>query len=336
MKKNIIILSFLFSLVACNQPRVFNYMKIEGFAQGTSYHITYGATDSVDYSLAIDSILKDFDRSLSTYEPSSLISRLNRNETDSVNFMFKRNFEVAREVYEASDGAFDITVLPLVNSWGFGPGVKSQIDSMLIDSILQFVGMDKVRISGNRLVKDKPEIEIDVNAIAQGYSVDIVAEFFEDEGIHNYMVEIGGEVRTKGRNPHHEVWKIGLDKPFFGNLMPGMSLQAIILLDGKSLATSGNYRKFYEEDGIKYTHSIDPKTGYPARRSLLSATIIADECIVADAYATACMVMGLDSSKELLARHPELEAYLIYGDEEGGFQIYFTDGMQKMIKDQKK
>ena len=335
MKKFILaVFSSLILLSACNLPHELLYNRVSGFALGTSYHITYGALDSVDFSNDIDSILKDFELSLSTYQPASLISMINRNETDSVDMKFKKNFEIAKEVYEASDGAFDITVLPLVNAWGFGPGTKQDIDSMLIDSLLQFVGMDKIRIEDNRVIKDNPGVTLDLNAIAKGYSVDVVADFLEKRKVNNYMIEIGGELRTKGLNPNHEVWKIGLDKPFFGNMMPGQNLQAVILLDEKSLATSGNYRRFYEEDGVKYTHSIDPKTGYPARSSLLSATIISDECIVADAYATACMVMGLEKAKALLANHPELEAYLIFGDEEGEFQIYLTGGMEKLIKEQ--
>ena len=208
---------------------------------------------------------------------------------------------------------------------------SSDIDSSLIDSLLQYVGMDKIRIEDHHLLKSDPNVSIDVNALAQGYSVDLAARFFDEQGVRNYMVEIGGELRTKGHNPKGQDWKIGIDRPEFGNMIPGAALQAIVRLKENSLATSGNYRKFYEENGVKYTHSIDPKTGYPAKQQLLSATIVTDECITADAYATACMVLGLEKAKAMLEKHPELQAYLIYNDDEGKYQVYYTKGFKPMI-----
>jgi thiamine biosynthesis lipoprotein len=191
--------------------------------------------------------------------------------------------------------------------------------------------MDKVKLIDNKVVKSDPRIQLDVNAIAQGYSVDIVSDYFDSKGITNYLVEIGGEIKAKGKNSKGQIWRVGIDRPEFGNMMPGDQLQAILQLYNRSLATSGNYRKFYEENGVKITHEINPKTGYPAVQSILSATIIADDCITADAYATVCMVSGLEKSKEILKRHKELEAYLIYGDEAGWFQVYSTSGLKAMI-----
>ena len=260
-----------------------------------------------------------------------MISKLNRNESDIVDSNFLELYEVAKEVYKASEGAFDLTVMPLVNAWGFGPGKKTDINETVIDSILNFVGMEKIKIEGDVLVKAVPEVSIDVNAIAQGFSVDVVAEYFESFGMENYMVEIGGELKTKGLNNKGTEWRIGIDRPEFGNLLPGAELKAIISISGKSLATSGNYRKFYEEDGVKYSHSIDPKSGYPVRHEILSATIITDHCMDADAYATACMVIGLEKSKDLVQNTDGLECYLIYGDDSGIYQVYASKGFEKYI-----
>lgn len=320
---------------SCRTP--FNggvYCKIHGFTQGTSYNITYRVPDTIDYQDEIDSILRDFDLSLSSYIPSSIISRINSNDTGIItDEYFEIVFRKAKEVFIVSDSLFDITVMPLVNVWGFGPGNRENVDKSLIDSILQFVGMEKVRLENHRIIKADPRVQLDVNAIAQGYSVDIIADFLETQGITDYMVEIGGEVKVKGNNPKGQLWKIGIDKPEFGNYAPGEQLQAVIALNNRSLATSGNYRQFYEENGVKYTHTINPKTGYPVNQSLLSATIIADDCMTADAYATVCMVSGLEKSKKILENHGELEGYLIYGDELGWYQVYYTPGMKSMMID---
>lgn len=332
MKKYIYLsIGMLFLFDSCKSPERLNYYKLSGFAQGTSYHITYGVQDSINYQEPIDSLLRDFDLSLSTYDSASLISKINRNEDVLIDKKFRKVFEVSREVNRVSEGAFDITVMPLVNAWGFGPGKRTKIEPGIIDSIMEFVGMDKVKLEADHLVKANPGVSLDVNAIAQGYSVDLVAELLEKKGIRNFMVEIGGEVRTTGRNPEGKIWKIGIDRPEYGNMIPGIQMQAIIELKDRALATSGNYRKFYEENGIKYTHSIDPKTGYPARHEILSATVIANDCISADAYATACMVMGLEKAKELILDSEELDVYLIYGDAEGQYQVWSDPEFEKYI-----
>jgi thiamine biosynthesis lipoprotein len=192
--------------------------------------------------------------------------------------------------------------------------------------------MDKIHIEHNKLVKENPNIVIDVNAIAQGYSVDIVSEFLEKKGCKNYLVEIGGELKATGLNPENGIWRIGIDKPIDGNQDSGANLQTIIEISGKSLATSGNYRKFFVENGVKYAHSINPKTGYPAKNNLLSATIVADDCMTADAYATACMVSGLDKSLQILNKVKGLDAYLVFSDNQGNFKVYVTDGLRSRIK----
>jgi len=326
----------LLVFAACKAPvKKGVYSKAAGFAQGTTYHITYELPEMTDLQPSIDSILNAFDFSLSSYDTNSVLSKINRNEDVIVDEMFAVVFKKSYEVFTASDGIFDITVMPLVNAWGFGPGTRENVNEINIDSLLEFVGMEKVILQNNKVVKSDPRIQLDVNAIAQGYSVDVVSGFLDSLGSQNYLVEIGGEIRAMGVNPSGNIWRVGIDKPEFGNMIPGAELEAIVELSNKSLATSGNYRKYYEENGVKYTHSIDPKTGYPAQHSLLSATIIADDCISADAYATVCMVAGLSKSIEILDEHPELDAYLIYGDEAGVYQLFLSSGMKKMITEQK-
>lgn len=327
---NVLIISFIL-INGCYSPDSGIYMKISGFTQGTSYHITYKYSDTIDLKPAIDSLLRDFSMVFSLYEPASLISKINKNEETLVNDMFKYVFNKSCEVWKESDGYFDVTVLPLVNAWGFGPEERINLDKEHVDSLLQLVGMNKIQIDRNRIIKENPGIQLDFNAIAKGYSVDVVAEYFENNKIKNYMVEIGGEIRTKGLNPGNQLWKIGIDRPDFGNMIPGQQMQVILQLKNKALATSGNYRRYYEEDGVKYAHSIDPKTGYPSRSQLLSATVLANDCINADAWATAFMVMGLEKSIKFLENQTELEAYLIYGDEMGLYKAYTTEGMKNYV-----
>jgi FAD:protein FMN transferase len=306
------------------------YIKTAGFVQGTTYHITYESKAGRDLQPEFDSLLAAFDQSMSIYLPTSVISRINQNDpTVEADEKFITVFNKSAEVWKETGGAFDITVAPLVNAWGFGFTASSATDSVAIDSLLRYVGMEKVTLSGKKIVKADPNVMLDVNAIAQGYSVDLVSEYLENLGIKNYMVEIGGEVRTRGRNDKGNLWRIGIDKPIEGNMIPGSDLQAIFQLNRRSLATSGNYRKFYEKNGVKYSHTINPATGYPAMSNLLSATIVADDCMTADAYATACMVFGLEKSIDFLSRHPYLEAYLIYSDEKGKFKVYNTPGFEK-------
>lgn len=330
MKKTILsIICLALFLTSCTRQQ---YYFLEGEAQGTTFHITYEG--SKDYTHEIDSILKAFDQSLSGYVDNSIISRINNNDTTvKPDEWFTIVFNKSKEVYIASNGMFDLTVGPLVKAWGFLKDTTIKHDSAHIRELLQYVGMDKVRIENGQVIKDNPNIVIDVNAIAQGFSVDVVAEFLEKEGCTNYLVEIGGELKAKGVNAKGKTWRIGIDKPEDGNQVAGANIQAIVEISGKSLATSGNYRKFFVENGVKYAHTINPKTGYPAKNTLLSATIIADDCITADAYATVCMASGLEKSLEVINKVKGLEAYLIYNDNEGKYQTYVTEGLKGMIKE---
>ena len=333
----IILLAFIILLayiISVTQKKG-EYISLAGFVQGTTYHVTYESKNGENLQFLIDSLLADFDRSLSVYLPNSLISKINRNEPGiTVDEKFSTVFNKSYEVFKKTDGAFDITVGPIVNALGFGSTDTLNVDSALIESLLPYVGMEKVTLQDGILVKKYPNIVLDVNAIAQGYSVDLVVEFLEQRGIRNYMVEIGGEVRTRGRNDRNLVWRIGIDKPLEGNMLPGANLQAIVALKNRSLATSGNYRKYYEKNGIKFVHTINPKTGYPVVSNLLSATVVADDCMTADAYATAFMVFGVERSIEFLEENKFLDAYLIYADQEGKFRVYVTKRLQKFIEEQ--
>ncbi|MFC2087112.1 FAD:protein FMN transferase [Bacteroidota bacterium] len=329
-----LIISFLvFTIVSSCQNTCRKFTHLSGKAQGTYYNIKYCNIHSIDYHNEIEQLLKTFDSTFSTYLEESIISRVNNNDPDvKSNEHFNKVFEKAKQISEITGGLFDITVGPLVNAYGFGIGNKLTINEHVIDSLLNFVGYEKVIITDNVVKKENKAIQLDMNALAQGYAVDLVCKFLDEKGIKHYMVELGGEVRTKGKNQDGVYWRIGIDKPIEGNIFPGNELQDIISLKDKALATSGNYRKFYEEDGIKYTHSINPKTGRPARSNLLSATILANDCITADAYATACMVSGLEKSKELVSQISEIEAYLIYADEQGEYQIWTSTGIVEIIE----
>ena len=331
MKK---ILLYFFSIIlifsGCKNKK-FDYVKISGFAQGTTYHIAYENSFERNLSVQIDSILKAFDLSVSEYIPNSIISRVNNNDsTVEADDIFKTVFNKSYEAYKNSEGAFDATVGPLVEAWGFGPNAQRSSKKSHIDSLLRYIGMEKIHLKGNKVIKKYPEMKLDFNALAQGYSVDIVCHFFDSCKIRNYLVEIGGEVRAQGKNQKGQYWRVGVDKPIDGNDAP-VQIQTVLILKNKSVATSGDYRKFYIENGIKYSHHIDPHTGYPEHQNLLSASIIAKDCITADAYGTACMVMGLEKSKIFLANHPELNAYLIFSDNKGQFCEYMTEGTKEMI-----
>ncbi|MDX9697040.1 MAG: FAD:protein FMN transferase [Bacteroidales bacterium] len=331
MKKSGLLFVLFPILFSCNQST--DYINISGFTQGTTYSITYQCKKNKNYQAEIENLLCEFDTSLSTYNKLSLITSVNNNTENRTDEYLKTVFVRAMEISEYTDGAFDITVGPLVNAWGFGFTDRENIDQHKIDSILQFIGYKKIWLENDRIIKSDPRVKMDMNAIAQGYSVDIVALFIEKNNIQNYLVEIGGEVRTLGLNPKGETWKIGIDKPIDNNNIPGENLQAIIHLNNKSLATSGNYRRFYEKDGIKYSHTINPKTGYPVNHSLLSATVIANDCMTADAFATAFMVLGLEKSINLVQQHPELEAYFVYSDEAGNYSVKSTKGINEILEE---
>jgi len=279
----------------------------------------------------IDSILHDFDLSVSTYNPNSIITKINTNQKNvELDSYFITCFKKAKEVWKNSDGAFDPTVYPLVNAWGFGPGKKQKIEPQRIDSILKFVGFNLIQLKGNTIVKKDTRVALDFNAFAQGYSVDVISEYLNSKGITSYVVEIGGEVFAKGKMNNGTNWVIGIEKPI-DNKSSGNPFVMNIKLDGLAIATSGNYRKFTIENGIKYAHHIDPKTGYPTKNNLLSVSIISKQCITSDAYATGVLVMGLEKAKLFLEKHKELEALLIYSDENGEYQFYETPNLKELL-----
>lgn len=309
------------------------YIKIEGLIHGTIYHIIYQHPENTDLKAEIEQEMYRFDQSLSTFAKYSTISKINRNETTKTDELFRKMFEKAREVSLKTDGAFDITVAPLVNLWGFG--YEKQSDSLpsthTVDSILTFVGFHKVELVEQQIIKADSRIKIDASAIAKGLSVDMIATFLRSQGIRNFMVEIGGEISTSGKNPDGKDWIIGIDEPIDDPTVSERRINNTIELTNKALATSGNYRNFYVRDGKKYSHTIDPKTGYPVQHSLLSATVLADDCMTADAWATACMVMGVEKSMAKAKSEPEIELYLIYTDPAGNEQTFYTKGFKKLL-----
>lgn len=323
----------LIVLFSC-KPDTGELIKISGEAQGTTYHISYYGDNNVSYKIAVDSIFKKIDSSLSTYLPASIISRINRNEKDIlVDDHFITVFNKSIEISKLTGGAFDITVAPVINAWGFGFSKKENVDSALIDSLLQFVGYEKVKLQSYTLIKEAPGIMLDFNAIAQGYTVDVITAYFESKGIKDFFIELGGEVRAKGLKVNNEEWKVGIDKPVEDSTGE-RTLQAIIKLQTRSLATSGNYRKFYVENGQKFSHIIDPKTGYPAKNNLLSVSVVADDCMTADAFATAFMVMGLERSKEFLLANTALglSVFFIY-DDKGDWKTYTSEDLKMKMEE---
>ena len=288
------------------------YQKSQGFIFGTTYHITYQCDSNLSKSIKAE--LMKVDCSLSPFNEKSVITAINENQPVKPDDMFLDVYQLAMQVSKDTDGAFDITVAPLVNAWGFGFKNGIEPTRSLLDSLKQIVGYQKVSWENGRIHKQDPRIMLDCSAIAKGYGSDVVARFLRSRGVTNYMVEIGGEIVTKGVNERRVPWKIGVTKPSDDPLAESQELQTLLNLTDKALATSGNYRNFYYKDGKKYAHTIDPKTGYPIQHNILSATVIGQQCAVADAYATAFMVMGLDGAKKVLERHPELMAYFIYSD----------------------
>ena len=334
MKINKILVATLsfFLFAACNQEESpYKQRYNRGLAQGSTYNIQYVVEGDVDYQTQIDSILKFVDNSMSTYVPSSLISRINRGEQVEVDEHFMAVLKKSFEVHEATGGLFDITIYPLMKLWGFGENRKMSVDSAEVDSVLQLIGMDKIELD-NYSVKLAEGTQIDFNAIAQGYTVDMVAEFLESKNIEHYLVEIGGEVRCKGKTIDEKTWLIGIEKPEAERNED--KLQTAVYLENASLATSGSYRKYIEIEGsnLKYSHALNPITGYPTHDALLSVSVVTPNCMEADAYATALLVMGLKKSQEFLAQNPKIQAYLIYHDEFKGYQIWHTPGFDEMLK----
>lgn len=328
--KNAWIIAALLFLAACSGDV---RKEATGFAQGTTYSVIY-YNNGTDLQYQIDSLLLAFDRVLSTYQETSYISKWNRNEHVPLeqSHLFKEVVKRSEEINQLSNGAFDITVSPLMKYWFENNWQVSQIDSSMVDSLMAFVGMKHVVMDGQDYDKTNPQTQLDVNAIAQGYSVDIVARYLESLGIFNYLVEIGGEVRASGTKPNEENWSVGIDVPKEGS-SENRELAMSVSLSNRSLATSGNYRKFVEISGVKFGHSLNPLTGYPAKTDVLSATIIADDCMTADALATACIVMGYKRAKELIEKTESIEGVLIYSTS-STFETWISDGVKANTLDQ--
>jgi len=315
----------------CNRPETLGKIHLVGKAQGTYYAVTYYTSDKKNYQPSIDSLLKDFDQTASLWVKNSMVNKVNNNEDVIVNDAFLELFMISQEVSEVTDGYFDITVGPLVNAWGFGADNKPAIGQGTVDSLLPLVNFRNVRIRTRKVIKADPGIKIDFNAVAQGYSVDLVSSFLESRGIGNYLVDIGGEVYAHGTKPGMKRWRIGIEKPSDFQFS-SREISAEIPITDLAVATSGNYRKYYEQDGIRYSHTIDPKTGYPVRHSLLSVTVVAERCAYADAYATAIMSMGLEDAVLFIKeKQIDLEVYFIYSDQDGVFKTYMTEGLKKSL-----
>lgn len=304
-----------------------SYLSESGRVFGTFYKIKYEAKDGRSLAEHYKRLFLEVDSSLSTFNKESIISRFNSGE-DSVlvDSHFRNVFEKGAAVSEISGGAFDMTVAQVVNAWGFGFSKRDDISDELIDSLMRHVGYGKVRLVNGLLVRDEAGVMLDASAIAKGYSVDVVARCLDSLGVENYMVEIGGEISVKGVNHEGRPWGIGVTNPVDDSTMMRTELYDVVYLQDKAMATSGNYRQYYHKGGKKYSHTIDPRTGYPVVHNLLSASVFADDCMTADALATACMVVGLDSSMAMIEAIPDVEGFFIYADLSGVFQTKTTSG----------
>ncbi len=358
--KQLFTLILALSLVACgsdqksgNQQTTKNLEPIvlNGKTMGTYYRVTYMDDEGRDFTASIDSILEVLNLEVSTYIDSSTISTFNKspkainlayNPMSGQNGNYKNehflaNFERAREIYNASNQYFDPTVMPLVNYWGFGYTEKkpvTAVDSNKVAELMQLVGMDKVSMirsdAGGSIQKMKAGVQLDFSAIAKGYGVDFIGDLLRENGIENFLVDIGGEVVAQGISPRGNEWMIGINLP--KEEAQTDDVQTVVPLKNQAIATSGNYRNFYEVDGVKYSHTINPKTGFPERNTLLSASVFAADCTTADAYATAFMVMGKEKALAMASQDAALEAYFIYSDEEGNMQVAYTDGLKHIFE----
>lgn len=322
-------LLLFFSFSSCNRSTS-EYYEESGTVFHTFYQIKYQSADLL--TTQIDAELQDFNLSLNPFNPNSVLAKVNRNEEVEVDDRFVTVFNKAMEVSARSGGIFDVTAAPLINLWGFGFEQKDSVSQSAIDSLLTFVGYEKVRLEGRRIIKEDPRIQLNFSAIAKGYACDVIAALLEREGVANYMVDIGGEVASKGMNPRGECWRIGINNPEDDTTGVKNDIGQVVRLCGKKgMATSGNYRNFYIKDGKKYAHTIDPRTGYPSLQRILSATILAPDCMTADAYATAFMAMGLEAACRMAEALPDIEYYLIYSDESGLNQVKYSKGMEAVM-----
>ena len=308
-----------------------SYIHNQGEAQGTTYSAIYQQPDGIDLKPKIEKLLHDFDMSLSSYIPNSIISRINRNDTTvRTDLYFETAFKAAQETSENTNGAMDITVGPLVKAWGFAFGNSDHSKLPNVADYLPYVGYKKVKIFNHKLIKEDPRMIIDCNSIAQGYSADLIGQLLEEFKCKNYMIEIGGEIACKGLNPDGQKWQIGIDKPIDDSTSTNNQIQTILSLSDCGVTTAGDYRKFFMKGAKKYSHIINPHTGYPVDNKLLSVTIIAPKAIIADAYDTPFMVLGVDSALKV-SKKLGLECYLIYADKDGKHKVIMTEGFKKYI-----
>jgi thiamine biosynthesis lipoprotein len=336
-KKNIIYSLLLFVAIfgvwLFRKNQVWEPIKVGGQTMGTTYHITYFDKAKRDFKNSIDSLLLVVNKSINNYDSTSEVSRFNLS-TRGVKMRLPYFFppiKKSKEVFEASNGAFDPTVMPLVNAWGFGAGKQINPNSAQIDSIKTFVGFDKIHFVKDSILKTDARVQLDFGGIGQGYGADVIAAFLKSRGIENMLVELGGEGMASGKNlKTNKSWEIGILDP--NSTYENQFFKAYVALTDRSFTTSGNYFNYREIGGKKYSHTIDPSTGYPAERPILSASIFTTDCITADAWATAMMVMGHEKAIAALKDHPELEALLIYSTPTGKMETYITPGILPFVK----
>ena len=320
--RNIIVILFISLFLSCNGEQ--KNTNLAGSVFGTSYSVIYDS--DVNYKTQFDSLFYVINKSMSTYQANSEISKLNRNETFELDEHFKKVYDASKEIFGQTGGAFDPSIGNVVNAWKFGSeNIMEVIDSLKIDSLMQYVGYDKTYRDNNTIIKSNPNVYIEFNAIAKGYGVDVIGEFLESHNINNYLVEIGGEIRVKGINSEKQSnWKVGVEEP---NFEGEQSILKAIALQDEAMATSGTYRKFkVDENGNRYAHIIDTETGYPSKTNLLSISVIAKDCMTADAYATAFKAMGIEKVKSFLELHPELKVFLIFENENKEIQTLALNG----------
>ena len=319
-------------VLACGCSGRAEYMSVDGVMLGTTLRIVADArgTSPAEVYAAAMELDREAKASMSIFDPESLLSRLNRNETDSVDRHIAFNLRLADSIGRLSGGRYDVTIAPLVEAWGFAGRERSGDPD--VDSLLAFVGRDKVRIAGGRLVKDDPRVRLDFNPVAKGYTVDLLAELVERFGAENYLVDIGGEVRCRGVNAQGDPWRIGIETPFDGNMSDGAYVQRRIRMSAGGLATSGNYRRFYvDAQGNKVAHKIDPRTGRSAVSRLLSVTVAAESCAEADALGTMFLAMGADDALAAAEAMPQVKAYFILAGADDGYEEYATPAMRPML-----
>lgn len=320
----------LVALASCNNTP--KKIVLQGEAQGSYYAITYFDEQGRNFQNEIDSIFHAVDMSVNLWVDTSIISKVNRNEEVVLDAIFTDNFRIAQEAAQLSNGYFDPTISPIVAAWGFSYRNGDSITPQLIDSLKQLVDYRNIRIENGKVVKAYPAITLDFNAIAQGYTSDLIASFLDSKGIMNYLVNTGGEIMARGCKTNGDPWIVGIEKPA-ENWDSEQMVQTRIALHDKGLVTSGSTRKYVERNGKRYSHCIDPKTGYPVEHNVLSATVLAENSVWADALASICMVMGMEKSLPLIESMDGVEAYYIYVNEENKLETFATEGFKKLVID---